>query len=128
MKVLVCGGRDLKLTYKQIQDVMFAVCETTPAMIIHGDASGVDESAETWAVDSGVPYKAYPAKWEKFGKAAGPIRNRQMLALEQPDVVVAFWDGKSRGTKNMIDLAIKAGVPVYIKPSQPSDVAGLPGM
>lgn len=54
----------------------------------------------------------FPADWDKYGRAAGPIRNKQMLEyiLEENPIVAAFWDGKSRGTKNMIDQASKADV------------------
>lgn len=57
---------------------------------------------------------AFPAEWNKYGKKAGYIRNAQMLEIGKPDLVLAFWDGVSRGTKMMIDLAKKAGVEVRI--------------
>ena len=57
-----------------------------------------------------------PADWKKHGRAAGPIRNQQMLDEGKADVVVALWDGKSRGTLDMIQRATEAGVPVRILP------------
>ena len=55
----------------------------------------------------------FPADWDKYGKAAGFIRNEQMA--QNADALVVFWDGKSRGTKNMIELAAKYKLKVRIK-------------
>ena len=58
----------------------------------------------------------FPADWKVYGKQAGPVRNRQMLnyAKEEQGALLAFWDGKSRGTKNMIDIAKDAGIIVKV--------------
>ena len=60
--------------------------------------------------------KVFPADWKKWGKAAGPIRNREMLlyAKERAPVIVAFWNGISSGTRDMIEQAENAGVEVHI--------------
>ena len=60
--------------------------------------------------------ECYLADWERLGRGAGPERNRRMLEQSNPDLVLAFWDGKSRGTKHMIEIAEKAGVPVIVNP------------
>lgn len=82
--------------------------------IIAGGAKGADTSAIYWAVINGCPFTEYPADWDKHGKAAGPIRNQQMLDEAKPDLVVAFLVPNSRGTKDMIARAEKARVPVTV--------------
>lgn len=83
-------------------------------IVISGMARGADTHAATWARNFGtlVPFPAY---WDDYGKAAGPIRNAQMLEEGQPDVVLAFHNDleNSKGTKHMVNIARKAGVPVY---------------
>jgi hypothetical protein len=82
--------------------------------IIEGGAKGVDRNAKAYAMQKGIPFEEYPANWDKYGKAAGPIRNKQMLDEGQPDLVIAFLAPNSKGTKNMIEQATKAGVPVKV--------------
>ena len=74
---------------------------------------GPDTFAWIWAREHGIENILMRADWDNNGKAAGIIRNQAMLALK-PDKVLAFWDGRSRGTKHMIEIARKAGVPVEI--------------
>lgn len=117
MKVLVCGSRhfndydflgtSLWRLYQEREN--FNITE-----IIHGGARGADTLAGEWAKNHNCPVRVFPADWEKHGKAAGPIRNAQMLKEGQPNLVVAFLAPDSRGTKNMIDQATKAGVPVKV--------------
>jgi hypothetical protein len=68
--------------------------------IVCGGARGADSLGEKWGIANGVPIKYFFPKWEEFGKAAGHIRNAEMA--EYGDFLVAFWDGQSRGTANMI--------------------------
>lgn len=124
MKVLVCGSRTFK-DYRLLRQVLGGLAITG---IIEGGARGADRLARQYAEESGIPVQTFPAKWDEHGKSAGPIRNAQMLAEGLPDEVIAFLgpvaiqefqyglsDSKySRGTKNMIDQAIKAGVPVTV--------------
>ena len=77
-----------------------------------GHASGADSLGEKFAADHNLQCELYPADWDKHGKAAGPIRNAEMA--EVADALIAFWDGQSRGTKSMIDLARKKGLQVAI--------------
>lgn len=81
-------------------------------VLIHGDARGADRIADEWAKEALVEIEKYPADWKKHGKAAGPIRNRQMLKKGRPDYVIAFPGGK--GTADMVDIAKKAGVEVLV--------------
>lgn len=83
-------------------------------VIIEGGAPGADFLARVWAKWMYVKFEEYPADWDKYGKAAGPIRNKQMLDEGKPDLVVAFLAKDSVGTKNMIEQAEKAGIPVKV--------------
>lgn len=112
MRVLVCGDRNW-LDYKLVQKTLFGLGKG-PHTIIDGEARGADSRGNEVAVLMGWPYKRYPADWVKYGKAAGPIRNQQMLDEGKPDLVLAFHDDlkNSKGTKDMIKRAEKAGVKV----------------
>ena len=68
---------------------------------------------ERYARENGYPIVRYSAEWDKYGKKAGPIRNKKMA--EDCDIIICFWDGKSRGTKSMIYYANKYGKPLRIK-------------
>ena len=107
MKVLVCGGRDYQ-DYRTVFQTLS--CLEGVTLIIHGGALGADTWGERWAYDYEVPCLRFPARWKAHGKAAGPIRNQQMLDDGKPDLVVAFPGGA--GTADMIRRAEKAGVPV----------------
>ena len=77
-------------------------------IIISGNADGADKLAERYATEHNLSLERYPALWKKYGKSAGPIRNRQMA--EVADAVIVFWDGESKGTKNMIESAKQANI------------------
>lgn len=81
-------------------------------MIVSGHASGADALGERYAQERGLECEQYPADWEAYGRAAGPIRNAEMA--EVADALIAFWDGASRGTKNMIDTAKSKGLKVAV--------------
>jgi len=108
-KYLICGGRDVQ-DYDAIDRVLqVLILHPERACVIHGAARGADTLAATWARANRVPdVIAVPADWKQHGKAAGPIRNRQMLELHQPDVVIAFPGGP--GTADMVKQARAAGV------------------
>jgi hypothetical protein len=82
--------------------------------IINGKARGVDTVSTDWAVVNWCEFKEFPADWTRYGRAAGPIRNKQMLDEGRPDQVMAFLAKGSKGTKNMIEQAQKRGLPVHI--------------
>lgn len=79
--------------------------------IIHGAARGIDSAAHV-ICDGLWPIRSMPADWEKHGKSAGPIRNREMAKVA--DALIAIWDGKSRGTRNMIETAERMGLRVFV--------------
>lgn len=117
MRVLVCGSRDFD-DAEMIFMVLDGQHRLQPiACIIEGEAPGADTIARVWAEDVGIEVARFPADWKQYGKAAGPIRNKQMLVEGKPDLVLAFPKGplsESKGTKNMVGQAEAAGVRVVV--------------
>jgi len=110
--VLVCGGRDYS-DRKRLFEVLDAHHAASPIeVLIEGGANGADRLAASWADLNYVAKMTFPADWITHGRAAGPIRNKQMLDEGKPDLVLAFPGGN--GTQNMIRQAQKAGVTVAI--------------
>jgi hypothetical protein len=114
MKVIIAGGRDFKdirLVMKNM-DHHLSKCKHLDIEIVSGAASGADTLGEEYAKTRNYPIKQFPANWDKFKKGAGYIRNTEMA--EYADALVAFWDGKSRGTMHMINIANKKGIQVKV--------------
>jgi hypothetical protein len=111
MRVIIAGGRD----YHEYDTLIDAVNESGFLIetVVSGGATGVDALGERFAKESGLLLEVFPADWKTHGKAAGPIRNRQMA--KNAEALIALWDGNSRGTKNMIETATKLGLKVYVK-------------
>lgn len=114
MRVLICGDRGW--TDEAPILGFLQTLNPTKDIIIEGGARGADRIAGLAAAKLGFTYYEFPAQWRQFGKAAGPIRNEQMLAEGKPDLVVAFHDDieQSKGTKHMLKIAKKAGVSCMI--------------
>lgn len=115
MKVLVCGGRDYADRAKVFDELEILNAFNMSLCVISGGASGADALAEEWAREKirkreGVSFHGFKAAWSKHGKAAGPIRNQEMLDKGKPDLVLAFPGGA--GTADMIRRAEAANVPV----------------
>ena len=112
MRVIVAGGRDFndadRLTY--ILDGDFGLDRRDT--ILSGMARGADSLAVEYANEAPTKLERYPAEWDKYGKSAGYKRNEQMAKLAE--MLIAFWDGKSRGTKHMIDIALREGLEVHV--------------
>lgn len=111
MKVLICGDRE----YKNIECIRSWLCKLQDwgyTTVIEGEARGADSIARDEARKMNFIIEPYPAQWNRFGKAAGPIRNYRMLTEGKPNLVIAFHGdiNNSKGTKNMIEIADKAGV------------------
>lgn len=81
-------------------------------VIISGHASGADALGERYAQERGFQLETFPADWKAHGRAAGPIRNARMASAA--NALIAFWDGKSRGTKNMIEIAKNHNLKVVV--------------
>ena len=109
MKVLVTGGRHYEDGVTLFRVLGEIHTSRGISLLIRGDASGADRLAGEWADINDVPVEAFPADWKQHGRAAGPIRNREMLA-RKPNLVIAFPGG--RGTADMVRQAKSAGIPV----------------
>ena len=108
--MIIAGGRsfrDYNLLCKTI-DQLFPY----PITIVSGHARGADKLGEAYAQSKGYDVKIMPADWETYGKSAGYRRNEAMADVS--DALVAFWDGKSRGTMHMINLAEAKGLRVHV--------------
>ena len=116
IRLLVCGGRDW--TDKSYIDFLIRNLMITYniAVVIEGGAKGVDALAKEVANKYKIPVREFPANWAKYGKAAGPIRNKQMIVEGKPDYVLAVHTHfeHSKGTKNMVGLAKKSSIPCWI--------------
>ena len=114
MRTIIAGSRNVEfhraceLVAESLDNCGFADKITH---IIHGDARGIDRSAKHVCADK-YHVIDMPAEWGKFGKAAGYMRNDDMA--KNADALICVWDGKSPGSKNMIDIAKKRGLLVYV--------------
>ena len=110
MRVLICGDRH----YADVDKVDAYIARLPQdAVVIHGGAKGADSIAGQCASNRKLEVLEFPADWQRYGRGAGPIRNKQMLAMGQPDMVVYFHPNlsASKGTKHMIRIAREHGVP-----------------
>lgn len=119
MKLAIVGGRDfndefLMAEYISIFMVAYANGELDPPEIevISGGAKGADSLGERFARINRCPVTIFKPDWDKYGKSAGFIRNQ--LIVDACDVVLAFWDGKSKGTHDTINKAKKAKKPTFV--------------
>lgn len=111
MKVIVAGSRKITnwtLVIEAMEESKFDIKE-----IVSGTATGVDRMGEAIARATDTKLTRFPADWDRYGKAAGPIRNRAMA--EYADAAVVVWDGESPGSENMIEEMKRLGKPVYVK-------------
>ena len=103
-KVVIGGCRDYTdyVFFKSCLDEILKT-EKDEIIIISGHCSGVDLMGERYAEENGIKIEIFLPEWKKYGRAAGPLRNKKMV--ERADLVIAFWDGKSKGTKSLIKYA-----------------------
>jgi len=110
MKVIIAGSRDFndyELLSKTVNESNIKITE-----IISGTARGADRLGERYAKENKIEIKRFPAEWEKFGRQAGYLRNKQMA--EYGDALIAFRIDKSKGTSHMIELARKNNLQVIV--------------
>jgi len=104
MKVIIAGSRNC--TNKWTLQRAIDACGLEITEVVSGTCRGVDTMGEQWAQHNNVPIKRFPPDWEKSGKAAGPIRNKQMA--EYADALILLWNPeKSRGSRSMYNEAKK---------------------
>ncbi len=112
---LICGGRNYT-NHQKMDDVLesLVAARGVPVLVVEGEARGADLMARSWAEARGIAVCPHPAQWSKYGRRAGPVRNREMLT-HHPDLslVVAFYDRpatESRGTADMVKAAKRAKI------------------
>lgn len=128
MRLIIAGGRDVpkdradRLVFEAVQASGFAA-DNAIACIINGGAGGIDAAARRLYKNTfrdrarNCMLMTVEADWKTHGRAAGPIRNRVMA--QHADALVAIWDGKSPGTKNIIAEAEARGLKIYIHRYEP---------
>ena len=110
MKTIIAGSRDITDYTVVLSAILLSEFKITE--VVAGGARGVDKLAERFAADMPLPIVIFSADWNKYLRAAGVIRNRQMA--EYADALIAVWDGKSRGTRNMIDEAARKNLKLFV--------------
>ena len=117
MVLLVAGSRDY-CDYDEFKQVMdYTHNKYHIDKIVSGGARGADSLAERYAEENNIPIKVFPARWSVYGKSAGFIRNADMhnyLSLYGNRMCLCFWDGKSPGIKNLIELAKQKRIKVAV--------------
>lgn len=117
MRVIVAGSRgfdDYQLLNNELTTLkMLSESNKTPITeVVSGTARGADKFGEIWAEQNGIKLIKFPADWTRYGKSAGYVRNEEMA--KYADILYAFWDGTSKGTKHMIELAKRHNLKVRI--------------
>lgn len=127
LRIIIAGSREFNdynmlsetlMKYLEDIDSTDIVNDTSQIKFISGTVRGADVLGEQFAYTWGYDVIKFPADWDRLGKRAGYVRNAEMTKYAIADgnygVLIAFWDGKSKGTKHMIDLAKKNGLGVHI--------------
>jgi len=114
MRVIVAGSRTCK-KYPIVKEAI-ELSGFKPTLIISGTATGADRFGEKWAAENNIPVELFPADWSQ-GKGAGYRRNEEMAS--KADALVCCWDGKSKGSKHMIDIAKRVGLKVFVHEFNP---------
>ena len=112
IKVIIAGGRDFADFNKLCQVCDEFLQDQNDIEIVSGAYKGADLLGERYAAERNFPIKQFPADWRRYGKSAGLKRNTEMASYA--DGLIAFWDGKSKGTNHMIELATQAGLKVKV--------------
>lgn len=98
---------------KYIDKCICNIKNTYNLIFISGNCIGADKLGERYAKENGFAIEIYPAEWKRYGKKAGPIRNKIMA--NKGDYFICFWDGKSKGTKSLISFVTALKKPIRIK-------------
>ena len=114
MKLIIAGSRNLNLSADSLDNIIFNLPDNMPIIteVVCGMAKGIDLAGRGWAINYKIPVKEFPADWANLGKGAGYARNADMA--KYADELLAFWDGKSRGTKHMIECMLQLNKPFQV--------------
>jgi len=114
-RIIIAGCRTFT-GYEEAKSLIYRDLEsmklTQPMIVLSGGCRGADRLGERFAKEKGWKIEYYLPEWTKYGRAAGPVRNKKMI--EQCDVVICFWDGKSKGTGSLIRHAQKSNKQLFI--------------
>lgn len=111
MSIAIVGSRSYN-NYEEFKELIFSYISIDILKqkgIVSGGAMGVDNMAERLSVEFSIPIKVYKADWRNLGKRAGYVRNEYIV--NDSELVLAFWDFASKGTKHTIDLAFTKSIP-----------------
>ena len=122
VRIIIAGSRDFNdyelLKKSAIEIITKKTMLPDLTRIVSGGARGADTLGERFANEMGLEISRFIPDWDGLGKRAGYVRNAEMAKFAVEDdndgMLIAFWDGKSRGTKHMIDLAKKYGLEVHV--------------
>lgn len=112
IKVIVAGSRTFKNYQLLSERLDHLLSELDDPILVSGGAAGADKLGERYAFENLLEMRIYHADWDAHGKSAGPVRNGEMVAFA--DVLIAFWDGKSPGTKDVIEQAKRKNLQVKV--------------
>ena len=110
MRAAIIGSRnfeDMSLLEKTMSDYADSISE-----VVSGGARGADSLGAAWAKSRGIPTNIFLPEWDKYGRGAGFVRNK--LIVENSDIIFAFWDGISKGTKSSMDMAAMIGKKIVV--------------
>lgn len=120
-RVIIAGSRemaDYEAAKKVISGVIGEIGGGAPVRVVSGHCRGADILGERYAGEHGLELAVFPAEWNRYGRRAGFIRNTRMADFASEDgsegVLIAFWDGQSRGTKMMIGIAERKEIDTYV--------------
>lgn len=119
-RIIICGGRHFN-DYEALESLVNSALtekglDSNEVEIVSGHCEGADMLGELYAEKHGIVCKAFPAEWEKYGRAAGPIRNSQMIEYASESaipIVVAFVSPRTKGTTDTVNKAIKRGFSIF---------------
>ena len=110
----IVGSRNIEIDIPLMEDILrgLNIENSNIGFIVSGAGGNVDKTAEAYADSLNIEKKIFPANWSKYGKRAGAIRNQDIV--KNSDLILAIWNGQSKGTKITIDIAIKEETPVIV--------------
>lgn len=111
VKLIIAGSRDFN-NYELLKKTLDKVKKVFKFEVVSGKARGADSLGERYARENNLPIAEFPADWDTHGKKAGFLRNADMA--DYADGCIVFWDGVSKGTQHMINLAKEKGIQISI--------------
>jgi hypothetical protein len=112
VKLIIAGSRSITSPKIVREAILQSGWQNEITEVVSDCAHGVDKLGEMWAENNNIPVKRFPANWEKYGRKAGSLRNKQMS--EYGDRLIAIWNGNSTGTIDMVKQMRIAEKPVYL--------------